>query len=73
MFEQNRDAVDELLDNNDGFRRLYDKHCRLNAQVDEANAGDAAMEQLELETLKKEKLLVADQLQAMLQAHLTAH
>jgi uncharacterized protein YdcH (DUF465 family) len=68
MFENDKATVDELLQHDNSFRRLYDKHSMLNEQVDEINAGDAAMEQLRLEALKKEKLLLADQMQHIIHA-----
>lgn len=68
MFESEKATVEELLQHDNGFRRLYDKHSVLNARVDEVNAGDAAMEQLALEALKKEKLLLADRMQTIIQA-----
>ena len=68
MLEFDQATVDRLLNSDTGFKRLYDKHCVLNAKVDKVTAGDEAMEQFELETLKKEKLMIRDRLQAMLQA-----
>lgn len=72
MFEHDKATVDALLRNDAGFRRLYEKHSSINNQVDDAAAGDLLMEQLQLESLKKEKLLLADQMQAMIQAHQVA-
>ncbi len=69
MFENDKATVEELLDHDDGFRRLYDKHSMLNERVDEISAGEEAMDQLELETLKKEKLLLADRMQSMIHNH----
>ena len=68
MFENEKATVNELLQNDNGFRRLYDKHSVLNARVDQINAGDAAMEQLQFESLKKEKLRLADRMQTMIHA-----
>lgn len=69
MFEHDQATVARLLDADDGFRRLYNKHSLLNAKVDQANAGKAAIDDNQLEMLKKEKLFVRDRLQAMIQAH----
>ena len=55
MFEFDQDTVNELLSDNEQFRRLYDKHHDLNTRVDEVTSGNATMEQLELEAMKKEK------------------
>ena len=73
MLEFDQATIDRLLNSDTGFRRLYDKHCMLNAKVDKVTAGDEAMEQLELETLKKEKLAIRDRLQAMLRDHAQRH
>ena len=69
MFEFERVAVEELLTNDDQFRQLFDKHRDLNTQIDEVNAGKAAMDHSELGVLKKEKLMLRDRMQAMIQAH----
>ena len=66
MFENEQATVEALLKSDGTFRHLYDKHAELNARVDEINAGSETMQQLELETLKKEKLLLADQMEAIL-------
>lgn len=73
MFENDQSAVEQLLNSSDSFRHLYDKHSNLNARVDEITAGDEPMDQLELETLKKEKLQLADQMQTMLHDFHTRH
>ena len=68
MFDYDQVTVDQLLNADDGFRRLYNKHSVLNAKVDQAQAGNAAMDGVQLELLKKEKLLLRDRMQAMIQA-----
>jgi uncharacterized protein YdcH (DUF465 family) len=73
MFEFDQATVDKLLDSDDGFRRLYNKHSVLNAKVDQVTAGKAAMEDLQLEGLKKEKLMLRDRMQAIIQAHSVKH
>lgn len=73
MFEHEKSTVDQLLRNDAGFKRLYDKHSRLNSQVDQATSGDLPMTQFELETLKKEKLMLRDRMQAMIQARAARH
>ena len=73
MFEFDQATVDKLLDSDDGFRRLYNKHSVLNAKVDQITAGKAAMEQLQLEGLKKEKLMLRDRMQAMIHDYSAHH
>ena len=69
MFENEKNTVDTLLSEDDGFRRLFDKHATLNAQVDEASTGRLSIAALELESLKRQKLQLADQMQAMIHAY----
>jgi uncharacterized protein YdcH (DUF465 family) len=69
MVDSEKATVDKLLHADDGFRRLYNKHSELNAKVDQAQAGKAAMDDVQLELLKKEKLLLRDRMQAMIQSH----
>ena len=71
MFDYDQATVDKLLQADDGFRRLYNKHSVLNAKVDQAQAGKAAMNDNQLEVLKKEKLLLRDRMQAMINAQST--
>lgn len=73
MIEFDQATIDRLLNSDTSFKRLYDKHSMLNAKVDKVTAGDEAMEQFELETLKKEKLMIRDRLHAMLQAQRMRH
>jgi uncharacterized protein YdcH (DUF465 family) len=73
MFEFDQATVDKLLASDDAFRRLYNKHSLLNAKVDQVNSGKAAMEQMELESLKKEKLMLRDRMQAMIHAYSVRH
>ncbi|MEX2479957.1 MAG: DUF465 domain-containing protein [Gammaproteobacteria bacterium] len=62
MFEKETAAVQTLLHQDASFRRLYDKHATLNAQVDEITSGDQAKDPLDLELMKKEKLHLADRM-----------
>ena len=73
MFEYEEATVEALLTHDDRFRRLYDKHRDLNSQVDDVNAGNSTMEHFDLEILKKEKLMVRDRMQAMIQAYAANH
>lgn len=73
MFEFEEAVVDALLTNDDQFRRLYDKHRDLNTRVDAVNAGSATMEHFELETMKKEKLMLRDRMQAMIHQYTANH
>ncbi|MGB1883152.1 MAG: YdcH family protein [Gammaproteobacteria bacterium] len=69
MFENDVATVKALLNNNVNFRRLHTKHTDLNVAIDAVNAGERSMDQLTLETLKKRKLRVADEMQDLIRAH----
>ena len=62
MFEHEQETVQELLSDNDEFRRLFEKHQDLHKQVHEAEIGAAPMDDLSLVRLKKEKLLAKDRM-----------
>ncbi|MBY6205204.1 YdcH family protein [Halomonas denitrificans] len=66
MFENRRDEMEVLLKNNETFRRLYNHHQQLEKRVIAAENGTAPMEDLALNTLKREKLHAKDQLARML-------
>ena len=67
MFEFDQNIVDSLLSENNDFKRLYEKHGELKRRVKEANIGAAAIEHFDLENMKKEKLMLKDQMAAMIE------
>ena len=73
MFEFDHDAVDALLLDSAKFRRLYDKYSTLKTQVQDANAKQVVMNQLELEHLKKEKLQIKDRMAGMIKGYRQVH
>lgn len=66
MFPEFRDLITQLKMTDAHFLRLFEKHNELDQQVRdlEANATSSAHDQIE--TLKKEKLLLKDQIYAIL-------
>ena len=68
MFESEQAIVEELLETNEEFRRLYRKHQELKQQVRAANTGAIPMDDFALEELKKKKLRLKDQLARMVSA-----
>ena len=62
MFEHRQDKMDELIKENEDFRRIYDRHQELDKRVTAAELGTAPMEDLALNQLKKEKLWAKDKL-----------
>jgi hypothetical protein len=57
----------KLVEADDNFRRMYERHQLLKERVSEANAGVTAMDWVELEELKKEKLHLKDKMAAVLE------
>ena len=66
MSEQEAQAVRSLLLSEINFKRLHDKHHYLDQRVKEATEGDLAIDDMSLEKMKKEKLLLKDQIEKMI-------
>ena len=73
MFEFDQDAVDALLVDSAQFRRLYDKYSALKSKVHDCNAKEVTVDQFGLETLKKEKLQLKDQMAVMIKEYRQVH
>jgi uncharacterized protein YdcH (DUF465 family) len=67
MFEFDQNIVDSLLGESTDFKRLYEKHGELKQRVKEANIGTVPVDHYVLENLKKEKLMLKDQMAAMIE------
>ncbi len=73
MFEHEQNIVDSLLAENDNFKRLYDKHGDLKQRVKDANLGTVPLDNIALENMKKEKLLLKDQMAYMIEDYRRVH
>lgn len=73
MFEFDQDIVDCLLNEDDDFKRLYEKHSELKQKVKEANLGTRPMDDFTLEDLKKQKLLLKDRMAAKIASYRSQH
>ncbi len=73
MFENQQDTVDALILKSEQFRRLYDKHAVVKTQVSQALNGDVAIEDLNLEQLKKQKLHLKDQMAVLIKDYNAHH
>jgi uncharacterized protein YdcH (DUF465 family) len=73
MFEYDEKIVGALLKESIEFKRLYDKHSRLKQEVSSANRGYTPIEDMELEGLKKEKLLLKDQMALIIDHYKGVH
>jgi len=66
MFPEFRDLITRLKGHDHHFTRLFDKHNDLDQTIKNMEANIQPATQVEIETLKKEKLLLKDQLYAIL-------
>ena len=69
MFEHDQEIVNSLLNEDNGFKRLYEKHIQLKQRVMEANIGTQPMGDFALEKLKKEKLLLKDRMASIIETY----
>jgi len=68
MFSNQKNKMDELIKENEDFRRIYNRHQELDKRVTAAELGTAPMEDLALNQLKKEKLWAKDKLATFMDA-----
>ena len=68
MFEHRQDLMDELMKDNEDFRRIYNRHQQLDKRVTAAEMGTAPMDDMALNKLKKEKLWAKDKLAIFMDA-----
>ena len=66
MFPEFRDRITQLKTTDHHFMRLFDQHNALDQKVKNMEASITPGTHDEIETLKKEKLLLKDQLYAIL-------
>ncbi len=69
MLHEYRDVITHMKQNdaaNAHFLKIFDRHNDLDNQIEKAEKGDIPMTDLELEKLKKEKLLLKDEAYAMI-------
>ena len=66
MFPEYRDLITKLKTTDHHFTRLFDKHNELDQKIKNMEAHIVPGSHEEIETLKKEKLLLKDELYAIL-------
>jgi len=66
MFPEYRDLITRLKTTDHHFARLFDKHNELDQKIRNMESHIEPASPAEIETLKKEKLLLKDQLYAIL-------
>ncbi len=62
MFPEYRELISSLKGNDAHFTRLFDKHNELDQQIKNMESHIAPGTPMEIETLKKEKLALKDEL-----------
>lgn len=66
MFPEYRDLITKLKTSDHHFTRLFDKHNELDQHIKNMENHISPGSESEIETLKKEKLMLKDQLYAIL-------
>jgi len=66
MLHEYRDEIHNLKQENAHFAKIFEKHNALDEQITKAENGETPMTDVELETLKKEKLLLKDEAYKMI-------
>ena len=67
MFPEYRELISQLKHHDHHFTRLFDKHNALDQEIQNHEAGNPPASQETIETKKKEKLALKDELYALLQ------
>ncbi|QOG11416.1 YdcH family protein [Arcobacter sp. FWKO B] len=73
MFHEYRDIITELKTSNAHFTKVFEKHNELDDKIDAVEAGREHMDHFELETMKKEKLKLKDEVHQMILAYKKEH
>jgi uncharacterized protein YdcH (DUF465 family) len=66
MLHEYKEEIHELKISNAHFANIFEKHNALDKQVEHAEMGDTPMTDVELENLKKQKLLLKDEAYKMI-------
>ena len=69
MLKEYRDEIQELKTTNAHFAKIFEKHNELDQQAKDADEGRAHLSDLELENIKKEKLLLKDEALKLILEH----
>jgi len=66
MLHEYKNEIHELKQSNAHFAKIFEKHNELDNKIEHVENGDIPMTDMELETLKKEKLLLKDEAYKMI-------
>jgi uncharacterized protein YdcH (DUF465 family) len=76
MLHEYRDIITQMKNDESGnahFLRIFDRHNELDDKIKKAEHGDVPMTDLEVETLKKEKLKLKDEAYAAIMHYKKEH
>jgi uncharacterized protein len=76
MLHEYRDIITHMKEHkqdNAHFLKIFDKHNDLDDQITKAENGETIMTDIELETLKKKKLLLKDEAYGILMQYKKEH
>lgn len=66
MLTEYRAEITKLKQSNGHFAKIFEKHNELDQQVQDAEHGRHAMSDIEIEKMKKKKLLLKDEMYQMI-------
>jgi len=66
MLHEYKNEIHDLKQSNAHFAKIFEKHNELDQKVEDAEANRVILTDVELETLKKEKLLLKDEAYKMI-------
>jgi uncharacterized protein len=69
MLHEYRDIISKLKVENAHFAKIFEKHNELDQKITDVDEGREHMSDLDLDTLKKEKLKLKDEAYAMIVAY----
>jgi len=69
MLQEYGEIISDIKVSNAHFAKIFEKHNDLNQQITDVEAGREHMEQLELESMKREKLKLKDEAYAIIMAY----
>ena len=61
MLHEYRDEISELKQSNAHFAKIFEKHNELDQKATDADEGRIPLSDIEIEVIKKEKLLLKDE------------
>lgn len=66
MLHEYRDEISHLKQENAHFAKIFEKHNELDQKAKDADEGRLSLSDMELETIKKEKLRLKDEAYTMI-------